>query len=69
MQSYNSVIEYCKSTKLYVAYIPGFTGAHTQAETLDELKDNLKEVVEMLLEDGIPDIDSEVIGTNILTIA
>ena len=33
-------------------YIPGFPGAHSQAEGLDELQANLKEVVEMLLEDG-----------------
>ncbi len=31
---------------------PGFSGAHSQGETLDELRANLKEVVEMLLEDG-----------------
>ena len=38
--------------------IPGFQGAHTQAETLDELHQNLREVIEMLLEDGEPVLDS-----------
>jgi predicted RNase H-like HicB family nuclease len=33
-----------------VGWIPGFPGAHSQGETLDELNDNLREVVEMLLE-------------------
>ncbi|MEO0936311.1 MAG: type II toxin-antitoxin system HicB family antitoxin, partial [Cyanobacteria bacterium J06641_2] len=29
----------------------GFPGAHSQGETLDELQENLREVIEMLLED------------------
>jgi predicted RNase H-like HicB family nuclease len=32
----------------------GFPGAHSQGETLDELRSNLQEVIEMLLEDGAP---------------
>ena len=31
-------------------YVPGFPGAHSQAETLDELQRNMQEVIEMLLE-------------------
>ena len=38
-------------TGLYVAVVPGIPGAHTQAETLDELQKNLKEVVELCLEE------------------
>jgi len=38
-------------TGLYVAVVPGIPGAHTQAETLDELQRNLKEVVELCLEE------------------
>jgi len=38
-------------TGLYVAMVPGIPGAHTQAETLDELQENLKEVVELCLEE------------------
>ncbi len=52
MKKYTADIERCPETSLYVGYIPGFPGAHSQAETLDELNRNLKEVVEMLLEDG-----------------
>jgi predicted RNase H-like HicB family nuclease len=48
------VIERCPDTGLYVGHIPGFPGAHSQAETLDELNANLREVIEMLLEDGEP---------------
>lgn len=39
---------------LYVGYIPGFPGAHSQGKTLDELRDNLQEVIAMLLEDNEP---------------
>ena len=48
---FTAVIEYCKSTGLYVGYVPDFPGAHSQGKTLDELNRNLKEVLEMLLED------------------
>ena len=39
-----AVDERCPDTGLYVGYIPGFPGAHTQAESLDELNRNLQEV-------------------------
>ena len=44
-------IEKDSETGLYVAVVPGIPGAHTQAETLDELQRNLKEVVELCLEE------------------
>jgi len=43
-------IEKDVETGLYVAVVPGIPGAHTQGETLDELRKNLKEVVELCLE-------------------
>ena len=52
----------CKDTELYVSYVPNFMGAHSQGETLDELNQNLKEVIEMLLEDGKASFESEFIG-------
>jgi predicted RNase H-like HicB family nuclease len=54
MKTYTAVIERCPDTGLYVGYVPGFPGAHSQAESLDELNGNLREVVAMLLEDGEP---------------
>lgn len=54
MKIYTAIIEKCHDTGLYVGFIPGFTGAHSQAESLDELHKNLREVIEMLLEDGEP---------------
>lgn len=59
MRSYTAIVERCQDTGLYVGFIPGFQGAHTQAETLDELNTNLREVVERLLEDGEPVLETE----------
>jgi predicted RNase H-like HicB family nuclease len=44
-------IEKDPETGLYVAIVPGIPGAHTQGETLDELQRNLREVVELCLEE------------------
>ena len=46
MKKYTAVIERCPDTGLYVGYIPGLPGAHSQAETLDEMNRNLKEFFE-----------------------
>ncbi|MBC7930976.1 MAG: type II toxin-antitoxin system HicB family antitoxin [Rubrivivax sp.] len=55
MRIYTYVVEKCPETDLYVGYVPGFTGAHSQGETLDELHGNMQEVIGMLLEDGEPE--------------
>jgi predicted RNase H-like HicB family nuclease len=48
MTTYTAVIERCPETGLYVGYIPGFPGAHSQGESIEELQENLREVVAML---------------------
>ena len=48
---YTAIIEQDTATGYYVAYIPDLPGAHTQAENLEELKKNLQEVVELVLEE------------------
>ena len=63
MKSYTAIVERCPQTGLYVGHIPGWPGAHTQAESLEELERNLREVIEMLLEDGEPELEAEFIGT------
>jgi len=68
MKNFTAVVERCPETKLYVGYIPGFPGAHTQGTTLDELHENLQEVVAMLLEDGEPHLEAEFIGTQTVSI-
>lgn len=67
--SYTAVVEKCLETGLFVGYVPGFPGAHSQGETLDELNDNLREVIEMLLEDGEPRFEAEFIGTQLIALS
>ncbi len=62
MKTYQAVVERCPDTGLYVGYVPGFPGAHSQGETLDELNANLREVLAMLLEDGEPRLEAEFVG-------
>ncbi|HVZ35354.1 MAG TPA: type II toxin-antitoxin system HicB family antitoxin [Polyangiaceae bacterium] len=69
MRSFQVVVERDPETKLLVGYIPGWPGAHSQGNTLDDLKRNLAEVVSMLLEDGEPRFESEFVGTETLQIA
>lgn len=63
MRSWNIVIERDAQTGLYVGYVPGWPGAHSQGKTIDELKENLAEVISMLLEDGEPSLESEFVST------
>ena len=68
MQTFTAVVEKCPETGLFVGFVPGFPGAHTQGESLDELQENLREVVSMLLEDGAPRLEAEFIGTQTIAI-
>jgi predicted RNase H-like HicB family nuclease len=52
MQTFAVIVERDRDTGFYVGYVPNFPGAHSQGETLDELRANLLEVIEMLLEDN-----------------
>jgi predicted RNase H-like HicB family nuclease len=63
IRQFTAVVERDPDTELYVGYVPGFRGAHSQASSLDELNANLREVIEMLLEDGEPEFDAEFVGT------
>ncbi|MCK5594656.1 type II toxin-antitoxin system HicB family antitoxin [bacterium] len=60
MHKITGYIERDSETGLYVAVVPGIHGAHTQAETLDELQKNLKEVVELCLEEMTPETKKEI---------
>lgn len=53
MNIFAAHIEWDPETKLYVGIVPGVRGAHTQADTLDELQFNLKEVLELCLEEQL----------------
>lgn len=51
MRQFTAYVEFDEETNLYVGIVPGLPGAHTQAETLDELNHNLKEVIQLCLEE------------------
>lgn len=51
MKTFTAYVEYDQETKLYVGSVPGLPGAHTQAATLDELRENLREVIELCIEE------------------
>ncbi|ALF53465.1 hypothetical protein ACX27_12445 [Nostoc piscinale CENA21] len=68
MRTFTAIIERDPDTNLYVGYVPGFPGAHSQGETLDELNENLREVIEMLLEDENLAFDAEFVGTQQIVI-
>jgi len=69
MKTFTAVVERCPDTGLYIGYTPGFPGAHTQGESLDEINKNLKEVIGMLLEDGPPELETEFVGTQTVLVA
>jgi predicted RNase H-like HicB family nuclease len=51
MKTFTAYVEMDEETGLYIGIVPGIPGAHTQAATLDELRINLKEVLELCLEE------------------
>jgi len=51
MRTFSAYVEWDPETKLYVGTVPGIPGAHTQAASLDELRSNLKEVLELCMEE------------------
>ena len=68
MRTYSAVIERDPETPLFVGFVPGFVGAHSQGATLDELVGNLREVIAILLEDGEPELQAEFVGVQNIAI-
>jgi predicted RNase H-like HicB family nuclease len=53
----------------YVATVPALRGCHTQAKSLDSLMENVREVVELCLEDEDGEIESlELVGVQQITV-
>jgi predicted RNase H-like HicB family nuclease len=69
VKTFSVVVERDPDTGLYVGHVPGWPGAHSQGASLDELLENLREVVEMLLEDGDPKLESEFVGVQTIRVA
>lgn len=53
VRTFTAYVEWDSETQLYVGTVPGVPGAHTQAASLDELQRNLKEVLELCLEEQV----------------
>ena len=51
VRTFTAYVEWDRETRLYVGTVPGVPGAHTQAATLDELRENLVEVLALCLEE------------------
>jgi predicted RNase H-like HicB family nuclease len=58
MRTVTAYIEWDPESKLFVGVVPGIPGAHSQAASLDELRDNLREVVELCLGEETAEIDT-----------
>ena len=69
MRTFSVVVERDPDTELYVGHVPGWPGAQSQGATLDELRQNLREVLEMLLEDGEPKLETEFVGVQVIQVA
>ncbi len=68
MRTFSAVVERDVETGLFIGYVPGFLGAHTQGEALDELCNNLSEVIAMLLEDGEPNLTVDFVGVETVSV-
>ena len=53
--SFTAYIEKDPESGMYVGIVPNLPGAHTFAETLDDLQDKLVEVVSLCLEEMEPE--------------
>jgi predicted RNase H-like HicB family nuclease len=69
MRTFNVIVERDPDTGFFVGSVPGWPGAHSQGTTFDELVGNLQEVIEMLLEDGEPKLESEFVGLQTIRVA
>lgn len=67
MRQFTVVVERDRETGLLVGHVPGLPGAHSQAETPEELAANMREVIAMLLEDGEPEFEAEFVGIQTVT--
>ena len=62
-KTFVAYVEYDPESKLYIGLIPSIPGVHTATETLDELREKLKEVTSLCLEEmGEKAEDVEFVG-------
>ncbi len=64
MRTFTAIIERCAVTGQYVGHVPALPGAHTHADTLDQLHDHLIEVITLILKDEDSEPQTEFVGTH-----
>jgi predicted RNase H-like HicB family nuclease len=70
MRTFIAYVEFDAETGLYVGMVPDIPGAHTTGETMEELRENLKEVLALCREEGvIPENRPEFIGLTQIELA
>jgi predicted RNase H-like HicB family nuclease len=69
MRTYDVIVERDSDTGLLVGHVPGWPGAHTQGVDMRELAENMQEVIAMLLDDGEPKLESELVGLHRVRVA
>ena len=69
MRTFDFVVERDPDTGAYVGYVPGWPGAQTQGTDLNKVERRLQGVIEMLLEDGEPALESEFVGVHRIQVA
>ena len=69
MRTFNVIVERDPDTGFFVGSVPGWPGAHSQGASFDELEENLREVIAMLLEDGDPKLESEFVGLQTIRVS
>ena len=70
-KEFNVVIEQDEDG-IYIASVPELEGCHTQAKTMDELKDRIKEAIQLYLEvesDLVKEVPLEFVGIQKVEVA
>ena len=67
-RTFNVVIERDPDTKRYVGHVPGWPGAHSQGASIDELQRNLLKILESMLDEGEPQLESEFVGVHTIQV-
>jgi predicted RNase H-like HicB family nuclease len=53
----------------FIGHVPGWPGAYSQGDTMEELRTNLQEVISTVLKDGEPKFESEFVAVQTIRVA
>ena len=71
MLTVTAYVRWDESVGLFAGTVPGVPGAHSQGATIEELRDNLREVMEQLAGEGLLELDGipEFVGLQQVAVA